>query len=117
MGINPKQINFPQAPHLGSQLPWISNVAACSEIKEATWRQGEIKETQFKATSSAPRGVPWSPWKYFPHVSWGYVQQTLPQTAQTATEIRGQADSHSRRRLLAILPVPIPPLRRALVQK
>ncbi len=51
MEIDPKQINFPRAPHPGSQLPWISNVVACSEIKEMTRRQGQIKDTQFKATS------------------------------------------------------------------
>lgn len=54
MEINPKQINFPQAPHPGSQLPWISSVVACSEIK-VTRRQGQIKDTQFKATSSSPK--------------------------------------------------------------
>lgn len=55
MEINPKQINFPRAPHPGSQLPWISNVVACSEIKVMTRRQGRIKDTRFKATFSPLR--------------------------------------------------------------
>lgn len=54
-GNKPKQINFPPAPHSGSQLPWISNAVACSEIKVMARRQGQIKDTQFKVTSSSLR--------------------------------------------------------------
>lgn len=55
MEINPKQINFPQAPHPGSQLLWISNVIACSKMKVTMWRLGQIRGVQFKATSSSLR--------------------------------------------------------------
>lgn len=53
--INPKQINFPQAPHPGSQLPWKSTVVTCSEMKVMTSRQGQINEPEFKATSYSLR--------------------------------------------------------------
>lgn len=71
MEINPKQINFPRAPHPGSQLPWISNVVACSEIKVMMRRQGQIKDTQFRATSSS-WGAPWSflTYIFLTHVRW-----------------------------------------------
>lgn len=51
MGINPKQINFPPAPHPGSRLPWISNVAACShqsdEASESRANQRRTIQSSF----------------------------------------------------------------------
>ena len=71
MGINPKQINFPPAPHPGSQLPWISNVVACShQSDEALESRANQRRTIQRQLLPPPAGAPWSPWTYifFTHV-------------------------------------------------
>lgn len=52
-GNKPQTNKFSSSASSCSQLPWISNVVACSEIKVMARRQGQIKDTQFKVTSSS----------------------------------------------------------------
>lgn len=121
MGINPKQINFPPAPHPGSQLPWISNVVACSHQSDEAL---ESRANQRRTIQSSfffffffppPGGAPWSPWTYifFTHVKRGQgVFFRLRNGLRKATEIRGRTDSLSHLLFLAISLIPIPLLRR-----
>lgn len=95
---NPKQINFPRAPHPGSRLPWISNVVACSEIKATTRRQGQIKDAQFKATSSSLRWSLVTLEIYIFHTCWTGIEShgLFFRLRFVGPEIdRGQTDSHS----------------------
>lgn len=119
MGINPKQINFPPAPHPGSRLPWISNVVACShqsdEALESRANQRRTIQSSFFFFFFPPGGAPWSPWTYifFTHVKWGQgAFFRLRNGPRKATEIRGRTDSLSHLLFLAISLIPIPLLHR-----